>query len=202
MRFGNGLYTKASNVIMYDVLENAGTPPTRWKGTLQNIDVTQLTNKGINAKVYYWTVPNLNPNNGMDGDLSNTAIWSTISITKTSNPTSGTQGSPAVVTTMVPISYTVTIKNTGTMESIQDISVADAIPIGLMIDTEHIQYYFGTDSTNAALISGATRVNCTAVGQNLVFHANTLVQGEIVNYVIPTTVGTEVANGTYYEKNK
>ena len=77
--------TKAMKI--YDNLENyvptsdkADYKDTRWRGTFQDIDVSNLVGKGIAPKVYYSTVKGLvldDTNNRTDLDLSNTSKWST-----------------------------------------------------------------------------------------------------------------------------
>ncbi len=77
-----------SDLVLYDVLEDYDVAGTEsWKGTLVNIDTTQAVSKGIKPTIYYSTVKGLNLyeygkssiNMGTpkDGDLTNTAIWST-----------------------------------------------------------------------------------------------------------------------------
>ena len=77
--------TKAMKI--YDSLENYvptadkfDYKDTRWRGTFQDIDVSNLVEKGIEPKVYYSTVKGLvldDTNNRTDLDLSNTSKWST-----------------------------------------------------------------------------------------------------------------------------
>ena len=77
--------TKAMKI--YDNLENYvptadkfDYKDTRWRGTFQDIDVSNLVEKGIEPKVYYSTVKGLvldDTNNRTDLDLSNTSKWST-----------------------------------------------------------------------------------------------------------------------------
>ena len=77
--------TKAMKI--YDNLENYvptadkfDYKDTRWRGTFQDIDVSNLVEKGIAPKVYYSTVKGLvldDTNNRTDLDLSSTSKWST-----------------------------------------------------------------------------------------------------------------------------
>lgn len=77
--------TKAMKI--YDNLENyvptsdkADYKDTRWRGSFQDIDVSNLVEKGIEPKVYYSTAKSLvldDTNNRTDLDLSNTSKWST-----------------------------------------------------------------------------------------------------------------------------
>ena len=77
--------TKAMKI--YDSLENYvptadkfDYKDTRWRGTFQDIDVSNLVEKGIEPKVYYSTVKGLvldDTNNRTDLDISNTSKWST-----------------------------------------------------------------------------------------------------------------------------
>ena len=77
--------TKAMKI--YDSLENYvptadkfDYKDTRWRGTFQDIDVSNLVGKGIAPKVYYSKVKGLvldDTNNRTDLDLSNTSKWST-----------------------------------------------------------------------------------------------------------------------------
>lgn len=77
LRFGAAVGTKASNIILFDSLENY-TPEgvtQQWRGTLDYVDLSQPLTKGVAPVVYYSTVPGLFiPDHP---DLTDTAVWST-----------------------------------------------------------------------------------------------------------------------------
>ena len=76
LRYQNTYTSKASNLILYDSLENYTTSDGKssdWHGTVQYVDVSQLTDKGADAKIYYSTVSGLDLEE--NHELSNTSIW-------------------------------------------------------------------------------------------------------------------------------
>ncbi|OFK25292.1 hypothetical protein [Olsenella sp. HMSC062G07] len=93
----SGENSSTSNMVIYDELENY--VPTedkpdvngkRWRGALVSVDVSQLRAKGVDAKVYYSSKPDIDlANDGAtgssgevtknaDSDLANTSVWSLI----------------------------------------------------------------------------------------------------------------------------
>lgn len=78
LRFVTRADGKTSDVIIYDVLEEAYGENPHWKGTFESIDTAQPVSKGIDPVVYYSTVSGLDPKeNASQADLSNAAVWST-----------------------------------------------------------------------------------------------------------------------------
>lgn len=81
LRFENTFMNSAKNLVFFDSLENfkvidteAGTEKTSgWHGTLTSIDLTQLKQKGIDAKVYISTQENLDLES--HNDLTDNEIW-------------------------------------------------------------------------------------------------------------------------------
>ena len=75
LRFQNSFANKAKDLIFFDSLENYEVDgrPSDWQGTLQSVDLTLLTEKGIAPKVYISTVENLNIKD--HNDLRDTSIW-------------------------------------------------------------------------------------------------------------------------------
>jgi len=116
-----------------------------------------------------------------------------ISISKSSNPTSGTSAAPQTVAVDGPLNYTITIKNSNLADAIEEIVVQDTIPDGLTVDVAAIAFYFGSNSSSAMLISDSanTRVAMSNTGATYIFTINKLLANETVSLVIPTTVATE-----------
>lgn len=94
LRLASQFGTSTSNIILYDTLEDYTLLKSdkdyginTWNGVLESIDVTQPLNKGIDAVVYYSTVPNLkirkpDPKSSVPVDqqentvdLTDTSIW-------------------------------------------------------------------------------------------------------------------------------
>lgn len=94
LRLASQLGTSTSNIILYDTLEDYTLLKSdedyginTWKGALESIDISQPLNKGIDAVVYYSTVPNLkirkpDPKSSVPVDqqentvdLTDTSIW-------------------------------------------------------------------------------------------------------------------------------
>lgn len=87
LRMQNDTSTKARDMVIYDNLENYAptadktedTGDVQWRGTLQSIDVSQLTSAGIAPVVYYSTKAGLtldDTENRADMDLADTSTWS------------------------------------------------------------------------------------------------------------------------------
>ena len=85
LRYQNTFMNTAKNLILFDSLENfeiidsdAQTVTTSsWHGKLQSIDLAQLKDKGIDAKIYISTIENLNLEN--HNDLTDTSVWQLVS---------------------------------------------------------------------------------------------------------------------------
>jgi len=84
IRFGASAGSEASNIIVYDSLENyrKNEDETQWKGTLTGFDMSQLVRRGIDYVVYYSTAPELAVPSNLDNsdyrDISDTRYWSTV----------------------------------------------------------------------------------------------------------------------------
>lgn len=72
--------TTTSGLIFYDSIENYDPLKTdedygvkRWKGTLENIDLTHAKMRGVDAKVYITTLKGLNMQENKD--ITNTNVW-------------------------------------------------------------------------------------------------------------------------------
>ena len=88
LRMQNDDKTQARDLVIYDSLENykptsdktEDVDDKQWRGTLQSVDVSQLTAKGIDAKVYYSTKKGIkldDTDDRSDMDLTDSKIWST-----------------------------------------------------------------------------------------------------------------------------
>ena len=76
IRYQNTYTAKASNIMFFDSLENFVTTDdssSAWHGTIQYIDVSQLESKGVDAKIYYSTIENLDLSE--NNDLTDTSVW-------------------------------------------------------------------------------------------------------------------------------
>ncbi|MCL2379540.1 MAG: hypothetical protein FWC81_01955, partial [Coriobacteriia bacterium] len=79
---------QASNIVIYDVLENAHDGSNYWRGILESVDVSHPRMLNIQPVVYYSTVSGLNPQgNAAHANLANAAIWSTTAPTDRSTIT-------------------------------------------------------------------------------------------------------------------
>lgn len=72
----------ASNLVLFDVLENNAGDREHWKGTLQSVDVSSVISKGIDAKILYATKKNIHLSTdcaGLIGDanIDDHSIWTT-----------------------------------------------------------------------------------------------------------------------------
>jgi len=83
----NDLSTKSKNIVLYDKLEGYNPSESQddykdeqWRGTLIDVDVSQLKDRGIDAVVYYSTKKNIkldDTNDRRDNNIDNTRIWTT-----------------------------------------------------------------------------------------------------------------------------
>lgn len=75
LRYENTYTTKAKHLIFFDSLENyeGDGKKSDWHGTLQSLDLSQLTDQGIAPTVYFSTKDHLVLEN--NHDLTNTNIW-------------------------------------------------------------------------------------------------------------------------------
>ena len=80
LRFENTFMNSARNLVFFDSIENfkvteeSGEEKTSgWHGTLKGIDLTQIKQKGIDAKVYISTKENLDLET--NNNLADTSIW-------------------------------------------------------------------------------------------------------------------------------
>lgn len=79
LRFANGRNVETNNVVLYDVLESAHGSNPYWRGTLKDIDTTQVSRKGIEPVIYYSTYTaftNLAVDTDLT-DLTDETIWTT-----------------------------------------------------------------------------------------------------------------------------
>lgn len=76
--YGPTINTEASNVIVYDSLENylPEDVSEQWHGTFESIDLSQPIKLGAAPVVYYSTVKNLSVEDHMD--LSDASVWSSV----------------------------------------------------------------------------------------------------------------------------
>ena len=81
LRYQNTYMNKSKNLVLFDSLENykvensvdQTTKTSGWRGTIQMVDLTQLKDKGIDAKLYISTVENLNLEE--NNDVGNAEVW-------------------------------------------------------------------------------------------------------------------------------
>ncbi|MBQ8935864.1 MAG: BspA family leucine-rich repeat surface protein, partial [Oscillospiraceae bacterium] len=135
LRMANDNQTSAKDLMFFDSLENYDIG--EWKGTLVSVDVAQLREKGVNAKVYYSTIDNLNIENlsvNADYDFVNAKTKSGISIWKTADQIgdlsqvkaiaidarTATNGSPFTLKANESLSVQVYMKTPATVESEAD----------------------------------------------------------------------------------
>ena len=79
LRFANGKNVETNNVVLFDVLESAHGSNPYWRGTLKDIDTTQVSRKGIEPVIYYSTYTaftNLAVDTDLT-DLTDETIWTT-----------------------------------------------------------------------------------------------------------------------------
>ena len=109
---------------------------------------------------------------------------------KTSDPESGTKEAPKKVYQDTVLNYFLSVSNSDTRFTLQDLVVEDTLPDGLNIDTSNIQVFFG--DKKGIPISETPRVTLEKKGQYLKFKISTLLPGEKINFIIPSIVTAEV----------
>lgn len=81
LRYQNTFINQSKNLILFDSLENfvivdsetGTTESSGWRGTLKSVDLSQLTKRGIDAKLYVSTVEKLDLE--ANNDITDTKIW-------------------------------------------------------------------------------------------------------------------------------
>ena len=119
-------------------------------------------------------------------------------IHKSSDPETGTQDDPAVMSAGQELVYTITVKNKNQEFTVPNIVVEDDVPDELLIDKNNIKVHFGDPST-VSLLSINPRVDLTSTGNHLRFNINTLASNETCYLLIPCTakaVGNVVIENT------
>lgn len=106
---------------------------------------------------------------------------------KTSNPETGTKDEPARLYQNDALTYTLSVKNTDELFALHDVIVEDTLPDKLTVDTANIKVHFG-DASKAIAVTVSPRVSLETSGQHLTFHISSLLVGETMYLVIPTTV--------------
>lgn len=79
LRYMNNSTTQSKNVILFDSLENYTDPDgkvSEWKGTLQSVDVSQLTKNGVNPDIYISTYENLDLTT--NNNVKDTSVWTKV----------------------------------------------------------------------------------------------------------------------------
>lgn len=131
-----------------------------------------------------------------------------LTITKTSDPESGTEGRPAEICNGVDtkIAYTITVKNNAENASLPDVKVvhvADALPAGLELDggVEAITVQSDSDSLGikeSTAISKQSIVSCNADGNDMSFDISRLPSGASVIITVPAIRKDPVEQTTTY----
>jgi len=106
---------------------------------------------------------------------------------KTSNPETGTKDEPTRLYQNDALTYTLSVKNTDELFVLRDVIVEDTLPDKLTADTANIKVHFG-DASKAVAVTASPRVALETSGQHLTFHISSLLVGETLYLVIPTTV--------------
>ncbi|MCF2707337.1 Cna B-type domain-containing protein [Arcanobacterium haemolyticum] len=109
-----------------------------------------------------------------------------VELTKSSDPATGTQVTPAEVTNVAgtPIAYTLTVENKDDVLALTDLILEDTIPTGLSINAEGITV--SSSLQNAAPVDA--RVKRTIEGQKVTWEIGEMPLGEKLTFTIPTTL--------------
>ena len=119
-------------------------------------------------------------------------------IHKESDPETGTQEEPTIISAGDSLIYTITVTNKNQEFTLPDIVVEDDVPDELLIDKNNIKVHFGTPA-NVSLVSVNPRVDLTSNGNHLSFNINTLSSNETCYLLVPCTakaVGSVVIENT------
>jgi len=121
-----------------------------------------------------------------------------LSISKTSDPASGTQASPTVVEVGDVVNYIIRVANESDF-SVYDILIKDIVPNGMTFDLDEVKGYFGDDATMAMPISSIPRVSETDDGNTIRWGINYLDEGDSFTLIIPAQVDEELEETTRFE---
>ena len=145
---------------------------------------------------------NANPNGGIGLNSLYAACKVTlhkigIALEKTSNPESGTEKAPAIVTNEKDksITYTITVKNKCQELPLTGVVVEDAIPAGLIIDAKYIRMESTVEKDPEKLKQNVTQ---KIEGQKLTWTIATLDKGESIKFTVPTKLEKKFTKNTTF----
>ena len=106
-------------------------------------------------------------------------------IHKTSDPETGTQEEPTIISSGDDLTYTISVKNTNTEFTVPDIIVEDPLPTEVTVNTSEILVHFGNPSRSLP-IAKSPRAKLVVRNGKLIFTINSLEPEETCYFVIPT----------------
>jgi len=117
-----------------------------------------------------------------------------ISLTKSSDPASGTQQAPTYVEADSDLIYNIRVTNSED-QAVEQVILADAIPAGLIFDIGDLQGFFGTAAPQP--LADISRVNATVAGRTIIWTISTLGAGESFTLIVPTTVEEQTSRTVF-----
>jgi len=121
-----------------------------------------------------------------------------VSITKESDPASGTATNPAGVEVGSTVNYSIRVENNEEL-ALRNVVVEDNIPAFMSFDAEELLGFFGDDARTAIPLSEHTRVTYRVTGNRIEWTISTLGAGEAFTIIIPAVIDEDLAERTVFE---
>ena len=121
-----------------------------------------------------------------------------VSISKVSDPISGTAEAPTLVEREDVITYFITITNEEAL-GIRHLVVEDHLPEHLNFEADELMGYFGDDPSTAVNLSEESRVEVTITDNHIEWIIATLGANERFTLIVPTTVDPDLTTTTVFE---
>lgn len=160
------------------------------------IDPDAVDKKAVNQAMFHGVV-----NNEPSESTSDTEVTLTEEepeIHKESDPETGTETDPTIISSGDELNYTLTVKNMNKDFAVPNIIVEDEIPSGVQAITDSITVHFG-NVANALNINESPRAKFVIRGKKLIFTINSLEPEEVCYLTIPTkanAAGGEIIENT------
>ena len=113
-----------------------------------------------------------------------------LTLTKTSNPTSGTEQAPVTVERGSTVTYAITVQN-DEETTLQDITLQDIIPTHMSFSAASLTGHFGTASPQP--LGDITRVTFSISQNTINWTLATLAAGESFTLIVPATVAQQLS---------
>ncbi|MCL2611071.1 MAG: DUF11 domain-containing protein, partial [Defluviitaleaceae bacterium] len=121
-----------------------------------------------------------------------------ITVTKISDPVSGTLENPTRIFEESAVNYTITVHNNEEV-NLQNIIIEDTLPEYMSVAPNELKGFFGNNPSMAIPLSGLTNVTYSIEGNKITLTIGELDSEEAFTLLIPATLNPELAKTTVFE---